>query len=167
MNKNKPALFVVLALVLIGATLILFSKQDNNGITADGTIKIVLGLSLTGDFSYFGNEVKNAFNLLEKKAKANNIQFIYEDNQSEINRGVTIFNKYASDKSVALFVTNNTPFSAPIRELADRPDFRVWTPFFRINFQIILTNFLNFELKSDNKKFPQFFWRKNSFIYRF
>ncbi|MGI6525401.1 MAG: ABC transporter substrate-binding protein [Bdellovibrionota bacterium] len=120
MNKNKPALFVVLALVLIGATLILFSKQDNNGTTADGTIKIVLSLSLTGDFSYFGNEVKNAFNLLEKKAKANNIQFIYEDNQSEINRGVTIFNKYASDKSVALFVTNNTPFSAPIRELADR-----------------------------------------------
>jgi len=120
---NKKLFYGVIAILAVAllAGLYFFTQQKKSQpLSSQGIVKIVADLPLTGNFAYYGNEVKHSLELLTDSAKKYSIEFVFEDNQSNANQSVAIFNKYSTDNSVPLIITCNSPFSAPLRAFADR-----------------------------------------------
>ena len=107
MMKKRAISFIVILLLILGC-----SKQDET------KVKIGVNLPLTGKLSYYGNEVKDALTIVKEQHKQSNIIFIFEDNQSQTNNSVTVFNKLSLDKLTPLIISCNSPLSIPLRPLA-------------------------------------------------
>lgn len=87
--------------------------------TGDG-MSVGAILPLTGNLSFYGNEVKDALSLVQDEHTESGISFVFEDNQSQPGNSVTVFNKFAMDASMPMIVSCNSPLSIPLRPLALR-----------------------------------------------
>lgn len=102
-------------------TLIIFSLfifgcgQKNNS-----KIKVGVNLPLTGNLSFYGNQVKDALMIAVEQNQNKNIEFQFEDNQSNPTNSVTVFNKFALDNNMPIIISCNSPLSIPLRPLAKK-----------------------------------------------
>lgn len=85
MNKKIIlGIVVLMVLILVGIGIYRKVYKENEG----KTVKIGAVLPLTGKFSFYGNEVKNALEIVQQTDSL--IQFVYEDNLSQANLSVTV-----------------------------------------------------------------------------
>jgi len=106
--KNLFSLFLV-AILLWGC-----------GPKDDSKIEVGVNLPLSGKLSYYGSEVKDALTIIQKQNTGSKIQFVFEDNQSQANNSVTVFNKLSTNKNMPLIISCNSPLSIPLRPLAEK-----------------------------------------------
>jgi branched-chain amino acid transport system substrate-binding protein len=107
-------MLAAIAIAAVGVTSINCQKQ--------GASQVVVGvdLPLTGNLSFYGNELRDALTLVQQEHAASGVTFAFEDNQSEANGSVTVFNKFALNGSMPIIVSCNSPLSSPLRPLAER-----------------------------------------------
>lgn len=108
--EMKKLISIILIIVLFNAC----NQKD------DARIPIGVNLPLSGKLAYYGNEVKDALSLLQKQRPDSKGYFIFEDNQSQANLSVTVFNKMATNKNIPLIISCNSPLSLPLRPLAKK-----------------------------------------------
>lgn len=113
--KKKIQIILVVFIVTLGCMQFGCSLEKDKKSIDVGVI-----LPLTGKFSFYGNEVKDALTIVEKNAKSKSVNFIFEDNQSESGKSVTIFNKFAIRENMPLIISCNSPLSIPLRPLAEK-----------------------------------------------
>lgn len=101
---------LVLSLIGVGIFRQVNIKQEKVG------LKIGAILPLTGKFSYYGNEVKNALTIAQPKDSS--IQFVFEDNLSQATNAVTVANKLFQNQNISLIISSNSPLSLPLRPIA-------------------------------------------------
>ncbi len=90
------------------------SQKEQNDQIAIGVVA-----PLSGNFAFYGNEVKDALLLIEKYENPDNrFDFIFEDNQGSASNSVTAFKKLALDDNIQIIFSCNSPFSIPLRPLA-------------------------------------------------
>jgi branched-chain amino acid transport system substrate-binding protein len=111
MKKLNLAILVILFMTFIFSGC---GEREND------VIKVGVNLPLTGKLSYYGNEVKNALEIVSLNNPNSKIQLIFEDNQSESSNSVTVFNKFASDLDLPLIISCNSPLSMPLRAMAEK-----------------------------------------------
>lgn len=106
-------------LLIVFLTISLFSMLSCSKET-DETIKIGAILPLTGNLSFYGNEVKRGLLLYSEFEENNSIEYLFEDNNSKANISVTIFNKFGPDDKIPVIISCNSPMSIPLKPLAEK-----------------------------------------------
>jgi len=113
MNK-KNWIWILIAIAVIIVGVFIYKNQINK--QEDNVIKIGAILPLTGDFSFYGNEVKKGLSIAEQENS--NIHFVIEDNLSLTKNSVPALNKILNNEKVPVFISSNSPLSMPLRIIA-------------------------------------------------
>ena len=116
---------IVIAIVLIG--LVAVGDGNFNTCSAADTIKIGIVLPLTGRHSPFGHHIKRAFDLALEEinaaggAKGKKLEFIYGDDQSKPETGLTAAGKIIEDDDVIMLTGEySSSCTYPIAGLAQK-----------------------------------------------
>lgn len=117
---NKKHLFVVVALALFGAAIAAFLEGcDRNPV---GIPKIGADLTITGPVGFWGESVQRGMMLAADEYARQHpdkpVKILYQDNQGDPNKAVSIMRGFCSIDKVSCVVSTMTPFSKPLRPLA-------------------------------------------------
>jgi ABC-type branched-subunit amino acid transport system substrate-binding protein len=102
MDKNK-VVWLVIGVVVVVVIVVFGMKQPSGNAPQGGAVKIGVILPQTGDLSVTGEKMYNGVRLAAAQAPAN-MQFVYEDDHSDVTTGVTAANKLLSVDKVDLLV---------------------------------------------------------------
>jgi len=121
--KTKQIIYYSLALLTVLSAAIYLSscrnKPDNN-IGQEKTLKISLTAPLSGDFAYYGTEVKNALQEAIKDYHGPiKIDFSFDNNSGDPKQVVSSYDKLKDSYNPAVVVSTNSPLSAPLKSLAE------------------------------------------------
>lgn len=118
--KKKLGILFSIIIIIAGVIAISYKKQPNK----QSPIKIGANLTLSGGIAYWGQQVKSGLDIAV--AEANNesntrpIKILYQDNQGDANKAISIFQRFTSLDKVSCVLSIFTPISKPLRPLAEQ-----------------------------------------------
>ncbi len=112
-------------LVTIFALFFIISGCDNESEYVNNEIiddKVVVGVitPLSGDYSFFGQTVKDSINMAKDKYPNSNIEFIFEDDEScKINNGLSSLYKLINIDDADLIINTCSDFIPAFKNISD------------------------------------------------
>ena len=112
-KTTKTILWIIVAIIVIGLVWYAVSKKPETVTKEEETIKIGAVLPLTGDFSEYGHDELNSFNLFIKNYNTNpdhkyKLSLIVEDSMTDSAAAVSAVNKILIEKPTAIFTIGSS-----------------------------------------------------------
>lgn len=122
---KKPILWIVVAVLAVASLIFVNRPKDQDaGIAQKAEIKIGMAAALSGPVSFWAESVLQGMQLATNEHNAVHpeqpVTIIYEDNGGEAKNQIAAMRKLCTSDQVSCVVSVLTPYSKPIRPLAEQ-----------------------------------------------
>ncbi len=112
MKKNLIWIVLGLLAAIYGGY---YLYTNNSGATKNEKLKVGIVLPLTGEMSFYGELLKNSFQMSIDTAK---VEYLFEDSKGEIKDAIGIVNKFISIEKIDVLVTFLPPICEAVNPIA-------------------------------------------------
>jgi len=117
--KNKKLLFILAAVAILAAVLIIVTQFQKPKESSENVIKIGAILPLTGDLALMGKQELNAIKLALQKESIKSLKVVFYDSQGDNKTAISIAQKAITADNIRYFLSSLSGVSMSLKEFVE------------------------------------------------